>query len=203
MTHASDIDFVLLWVDGADPAWRAEFARYRAAARPAADGTITAGTAAVAGTAAALTITATPATDTPAADGTDASEQRYRDWGLLRYWFRGAERFAPWVRRIHLVTWGHLPPWLDRAHPKLRIVRHTDYIPAEWLPTFNSNVIELNLGRLEGLAERFVLFNDDTLLTAPCHASDFFRRGLPCDMARLSIVRPSCVAQTILEKREI
>ncbi len=228
MTHASDIDFVLLWVDGADPAWRAEFARYRAAARPAADGTITAGTAAVAGTAAApatkaastataspaaspatvgpapaLTAAATPATGTPAADGTDASEQRYRDWGLLRYWFRGAERFAPWVRRIHLVTWGHLPPWLDRAHPKLRIVRHTDYIPAEWLPTFNSNVIELNLGRLEGLAERFVLFNDDTLLTAPCRASDFFRRGLPCDMARLSIVRPSCVAQTILNDLEL
>lgn len=161
------IDFVLLWVDGSDPAWRAEFARYRRAG------------------------------------GGDASEVRYRDWGLLPYWFRGVERFAPWVRRIHLVTWGHVPPGLERAHPKLRLVRHADYIPSEWLPTFNSNVIELNLHRLEGLAERFVLFNDDTLLTAPCRAEDFFRRGLPCDMARLNIVRPSCVAQTILNDLEL
>ncbi len=182
MNH-TDIDFVLLWVDGADPAWRAEFDRYRREALPAAQ-------------AAAI-----PAERT--ADGCDASEVRYRDWGLLRYWFRGVERFAPWVRRIHLVTWGHLPDWLERDHPKLHIVRHTDYIPAEQLPTFNSNVIELNLHRLEGLAEQFVLFNDDMLLTALCRASDFFRDGLPCDMARLSIVRPSCIAQTILNDLEL
>lgn len=166
MNH-TDIDFVLLWVDGADPAWREEFVRYRREA------------------------------------GTDASEVRYRDWGLLRYWFRSVERYAPWVRRIHLITWGHLPVWLERAHPKLRIVRHTDYIPSEWLPTFNSNVIELNIPRIEGLAEHFVLFNDDMLLTQPCSPERFFRGGLPCDMARLSIVRPSCIAQTVLNNLEL
>ena len=29
-----------------------------------------------------------------------STENRFRDWGLLRYWFRGAECFAPWVNRI-------------------------------------------------------------------------------------------------------
>jgi hypothetical protein len=43
----------------------------------------------------------------------DDRPQRYRDWGLLRYWFRGVEEFAPWVRTVHFVTWGHLPDIAD------------------------------------------------------------------------------------------
>ena len=66
----------------------------------------------------------------------DNGEERYRDWGLLKYWFRGVEQYAPWVRKIHLVTWGHLPKWLDTCSPRLHIVRHEDYIPREYLPTF-------------------------------------------------------------------
>ena len=58
----------------------------------------------------------------------DDRKERYRDWDLLRYWFRGVERFAPWVRRIHFVTWGHLPSWLNKEHPKLNIVNHKDFI---------------------------------------------------------------------------
>ncbi|MDE6836161.1 MAG: Stealth CR1 domain-containing protein, partial [Muribaculaceae bacterium] len=26
----------------------------------------------------------------------DARPVRFRDWGTLRYWFRGVEKFAPW-----------------------------------------------------------------------------------------------------------
>lgn len=28
---------------------------------------------------------------------------RYRDWGTLRYWFRGVEKFSPWVIRYILL----------------------------------------------------------------------------------------------------
>ncbi|MEX6137043.1 hypothetical protein [Providencia hangzhouensis] len=28
-------------------------------------------------------------------------------------------------------------------HPKINIVRHSDYIPAEFLPTFSANPIEI------------------------------------------------------------
>ena len=108
------------------------------------------------------------------------------------------ERFAPWVQRIHLITWGHLPAWLDTSHPKLHIVRHEEYLPGEYLPSFNSNTLELNIARIEGLAERFVLFNDDTFLTRPCRPDDFFsREGLPRDMARLSLVQASSVGHII------
>ena len=55
------------------------------------------------------------------------SEARFRDYGFLRYWFRGVEKFAPWVRKIHFVTSGQKPEWLDANHPKLNLVSHKDY----------------------------------------------------------------------------
>ena len=67
----------------------------------------------------------------------DAGEERYRDWELLKFWFRGVEKFAPWVRKVHFITWGHLPKWLDTNHPRLHIVRHEDYIPQEFLPVLD------------------------------------------------------------------
>lgn len=115
----------------------------------------------------------------------DERKERYRDWDNLQYWFRGVEKYAPWVRTIHFVTWGHLPSWLNTAHPKLHIVKHEDYIPAEFLPTFNSHTIELNLHRIEGLSECFVYFNDDIFLLRSTKPEDFFRNGKPVDMLAL------------------
>ena len=106
---------------------------------------------------------------------------RFRDWENLQYWFRGVEKFAPWVHRIYFVTWGHVPKWLNTAHPKLTVVRHEDYIPAEYLPTFSSHPIELNLHRIKGLSDRFVYFNDDTFLIRQVQPEDFFKNGLPRD----------------------
>ncbi|MCD8085842.1 MAG: Stealth CR1 domain-containing protein [Clostridiales bacterium] len=113
---------------------------------------------------------------------------RFRDWGLLRYWFRGVEAFAPWVHRVYFVTCGQRPDWLNVNHPKLTLVDHRDYIPLEHLPTFNSNVIELYLHRIPGLSEHFVLFNDDVYLTAPTRPEDFFRDGLPCEPALMDTI---------------
>lgn len=33
-------------------------------------------------------------------------DSRFRDWENLQYWFRGVEKFAPWVNHIYFVTWG-------------------------------------------------------------------------------------------------
>lgn len=146
------IDFVVLWVDGADSEWQRQRGLYA------------------------------PETQTNGSDW-----NRYRDWGLMRYWFRGVERFAPWVNRVYFVTNGQIPAWLDQNHPKLTLVAHRDYIPEPYLPTFNSNVIELWLHRIPGLSEQFVLFNDDMFLTAPVEPADFFQNGLPCESALLDM----------------
>ncbi len=113
--------------------------------------------------------------------GDDDQEVRYRDWDNLQYWFRSVEKYTPWVRKIHFVTWGHLPSWLNVNHPKLHIVNHKDYIPEEYLPTFNSHTIEMNLHRIKGLAEQFVYFNDDMFINKPMKPEDFFVNGKPCD----------------------
>ena len=102
------------------------------------------------------------------------SEERYREWGLMKYWFRAVEKYAPWVNKIYFITEGHVPNWLDVNHPKLVHVKHEDYIEKQFLPTFNSNVIEMNLIHLKDLSEKFVLFNDDTFINDFVKQSDFF-----------------------------
>lgn len=119
---------------------------------------------------------------------TDDRTQRYRDWDLLRYWFRGVEAFAPWVRKVWFVCDQQPPAWLNAAHPKLEIVRHEDYLPAEYRPAFSSHPIELNLHRVRGLSERFVFFNDDMYLLRPTEEALFFKGGLPRDAALLNPV---------------
>ncbi|NQP53913.1 hypothetical protein HO912_00910 [Streptococcus suis] len=123
-------------------------------------------------------------------DNADGSIYRYRDFGLLRYWFRGVEKFAPWVNKIYFVTWGHVPEWLDLSNPKLKIVRHSDYIPKEYLPTFSANTIENNLHRINGLSEKFVLLNDDFYLINYVTENDFFKNGKPMDTVALNVQCP-------------
>jgi hypothetical protein len=88
----------------------------------------------------------------------------------------------PWIRTVHFVTWGHLPPWLDPNAKGLHVVRHEEFIPENYLPTFSSHTIELNIHRIPGLAEHFIYFNDDMLLNSPVKPDYYFRNGLPCDI---------------------
>ncbi|MBQ8963446.1 MAG: Stealth CR1 domain-containing protein [Clostridia bacterium] len=116
---------------------------------------------------------------------------RYRNWGLMPYWFRGVEKFAPWVNKVYFVTCGQRPAWLNVNHPKLVCVDHRDYMPAEALPVFNSNAIELNMHQIPGLSDDFVYFNDDFFIIGPLREADFFRDGVPCDFAALDILTPT------------
>ena len=139
------IDFVILWVDGADKKWLEEKKKYNAKL--------------------------------------DVSDSiiRFRDWENLKYWFRGVEKFAPWVNKIYFVTYGHLPNFLNINHEKLVIVNHKDFIDKEFLPTYNSNVIDLNLHKIKKLSEQFVYFNDDTFIIDKVKPTDFFKDGLPVE----------------------
>jgi len=114
---------------------------------------------------------------------------RYRDWGTLRFWFRGVEKFAPWVNKIYFVTYGHLPKWLNVNNPKLVIVKHEDFIPSEYLPTFSSDAIEFFFHNIKDLSDRFVYFNDDMFLIDSVSPDRFFKKGLPCDIAGLSSIK--------------
>lgn len=119
----------------------------------------------------------------PRNESNGVTDARFRDYGFLRYWFRGVEKFAPWVRKIHFVTCGQKPEWLDENNPKINLVSHKDFIPAEFLPTYNSVVIERFMHKIPGLADHFVYFNDDFYIINHLTPERFFRNGLPCDIA--------------------
>ncbi len=111
------------------------------------------------------------------------SEARFRDYGFLKFWFRGIEQFAPWVRKIHFITSGQTPEWLNIDNSKLNVIHHKDIIPDKYLPTYNSVVIERYIHKIPGLSEHFVYFNDDFYITRPIIPERFFKNGLPCDIA--------------------
>lgn len=108
-------------------------------------------------------------------------DAHFRDWDILRYWFRAVETYAPWVHNIYFVTNGQKPAWLNTEHPKLKHVKHSDFIPEEYLPTFNARTINLNVHRIPGLSEHFVLFDDEMFINGPITPEYYFKKGLPCD----------------------
>ena len=104
-------------------------------------------------------------------------EKRFRDWGTLRYLFRGIAENMSFIRKVHLVVSheSQVPEWINRD--EVHIVLHKDIIPAEFLPVFNSNPIEMHLHRIEGLDEEYLYFNDDLFPMLPCKETDFFEDG--------------------------
>lgn len=108
---------------------------------------------------------------------------RFESWDNLKYIFRGIEKCMPWVNNIFFVTYGHLPSFLNLECSKLHIINHKDYIPEKYLPTFNSNTIEINYHRIEKLSENFILFNDDLFPLQPIKESYYFKNNCVCDEA--------------------
>lgn len=118
----------------------------------------------------------------------EGDKARFRNWDFFKYWFRAVELYAPWVNKVFLVTNGKFPDWINPNHPKLVLVKHSDYIPEKYLPTFNVRTIQFNYHRIEGLSEHFVDFNDDMYLNAPVSPDYYFHKGLPCDRTEENVL---------------
>jgi hypothetical protein len=100
--------------------------------------------------------------------------RRFRNNDELLYSLRSVHLFAPWARRIHVVTEGLHPSWLNTRHDKIAIVTHEQIFRRKRdLPVFNSNAIEMNLHRIPDLAKKFLYFNDDLFLGRPVALDDF------------------------------
>lgn len=110
--------------------------------------------------------------------GTEAA--RFRDFGTLKCVFRGIEEHLPWINNVYLLvaTKSQVPEWLNTN--KVKVVYHKDFIPEEYLPTFNSSCIELFLHRIPGLEEHFIYGNDDFFIYKDLQPEDFFtEEGYP------------------------
>lgn len=104
-------------------------------------------------------------------------EKRFRDWGTLQYLLRGIEKHMPFIRKVFLVVShrSQIPEWVDESN--LNVVLHEDFVPQEYLPTFNCNTLEMNLHRIKGLDEQYLYFNDDLFPVRDCKPGDFYRDG--------------------------
>ena len=122
---------------------------------------------------------------------------RFRDMGIFKYWFRSVEAYAPWVRKIHLVTCGQVPDWLNVDHEKINIVKHTDIMDEKSLPTFSSRAIEVNIHKIKGLSDKFVLFNDDMMLNAKISPEFYFHNNLPNDFLIECRVSPTSIKDVV------
>src|SRR6188472_4518862 len=150
MSPKDAIDVVIAWVDGRDPKHRAK--RKHHLADPGGD-------------------------DEP--EPVASKERRFSDNDEIRFCLRSIRNYAPWVRTIWLVTDNQIPAAIDRERAErdnVRIVDHRQIFRGyeQLLPTFNSRAIESMLWRIEGLADRFVYFNDDMMLVGPVEPTDFF-----------------------------
>jgi hypothetical protein len=138
-----DIDVVYTWVDGNDPDFIRQLAKYR---------------------------DAEPQTQDPFIAGArrfrDNDELRYSLRSLEMYapWVRNIflvtnGQVPPWLKldhpRLRLVRHDRIFP--DKAD----------------LPTFNSSAIEAHLHRIPGLSRQFLYFNDDAFLGRPIRREDF------------------------------
>ncbi|MBR1707154.1 MAG: Stealth CR1 domain-containing protein [Bacteroidales bacterium] len=127
-----------------------------------------------------------------------AGDTRYASLGEIFWCVASLNRFAPFLRRIFLVTDGqdpHLEPFLEREFPEgyipVEIVDHKVVFAGyeNYLPVFNSIAIETMQWRIPGLSEHFIMLNDDFMLAAPVTPADFFTpEGWPvCYAERYSL----------------
>lgn len=105
--------------------------------------------------------------------------ERFRSWGTLKYLFRGIEKYMPFVRNIILVVSrkSQIPFWINPEN--VRVVLHEEFIPKQYLPTFNSCTIESFFWNIPNISNRVIYFNDDLFPLHPLKESDFFSDTTP------------------------
>ena len=105
---------------------------------------------------------------------------RYADNDELKFSLRSVEKYAPWIRRVFIITDSQVPSWLDTTNPRVRIVDHKEILPPEAIPCFNAQVIEHYLHNIPGLAEHFIYSNDDMFFNREVRPETFYNSdGLP------------------------
>jgi hypothetical protein len=148
---SNDVDFVILWVDGNDEGHKQKRAQYIVNEKKHCE------------------------SDAEQSTG----DNRFIQHNELRFCLRSIKRYAPWYRRIWLVTDCQVPSFLNAElleQDRISIVDHKDiFLEKEHLlPTFNTRAIASQIDNIPGLSERFIYGNDDFMLATDTSVSFFF-----------------------------
>lgn len=139
------IDVVYTWVNSDDPVWKEKCGHYRRLY-----------------------------TQSHSEIGRHAMDvARFDDHNEIYYSIKSVIEFLPWVRTIFVVTDQQIPDVLSLSS-KIKIIDHREIIDQQYLPTFNSHVIEAHIHNIPELSENFIYFNDDVFVARPLLASHFF-----------------------------
>lgn len=142
------VDVVFTWVDGSDSKWQQ---KYRQAIH----------------------------TQSPQNIGLYANDMaRFSNHNELYYSIRSVQQFMPWVRYIFIITDEQIPTWLDlNEQTQIKIIDHRQIIDKQYLPTFNSHVIEAHLHQIPELSEHIIYFNDDVFVARYLAFEHFFQKN--------------------------
>lgn len=119
------------------------------------------------------------------------AKNRFRGQGdFFRYFFRCVEKNMPWINTVFLLVMSEsqVPSWINKN--KVKIITHNQFIPEEYLPTFNSGTIEMFLQNIPGLSEYFLYANDDMYVLKPLSKNDFFNDKM---QAKINLIEDSTV----------
>lgn len=103
---------------------------------------------------------------------------RFRDFSVLKYIFRSIDLYASYIHNVFILVSDEdqVPIFLRKKYNRLKIITHDQFIPEEYLPTFNSNTIEMFIPFIPGLSEHFIYSNDDFLFLNSTSYLDFFNK---------------------------
>ena len=108
---------------------------------------------------------------------------RIRDLNTIRPAIKSIIKNLPWIRYIWLIVYDEEQhqnlDWEELKNEKIKFVYHRDIIPSEFLPNFNSMIVECFAHKIKGLSENFIWSNDDMIFTKPIPMNFYFENNAP------------------------
>jgi len=111
-----------------------------------------------------------------------AHPTRFRETGEFEFCIASMLRYAPWLRKIYILTDNQTPGFMSMVSKspnseRIIVVDHKTVFEGyeQYLPTFNSRSLGTILWRIPGLADHFLILGDDQVLLQEVWPEDFFR----------------------------
>ena len=102
------------------------------------------------------------------------------------YSLRSVKKYIKWIRRIWIIVDDIVTDidlengGIDLNDPIIHVVRYKDFIPTKYLPiTWNSNVVESWIWKIQELSDKFIYFCDDMYVGKTCTIDMFFYKDFP------------------------
>jgi hypothetical protein len=119
--------------------------------------------------------------------------------GDLRYSLRSLGRYAPWVRKVYVVTAEQAPAWLARSRARLAVVKQEDLVRDR---NTGPDAIAWQLFRIPGLSRQFLYLDANLFLGRPLNVSDFLTpKGGYRFSVESSDIPSGSTAETLLNSR--